>query len=565
LARFSKKTITALLFALILVSVALRYPLLDHERFQTDSYFIHGLSQSIVDEGQAKWTITPMSYLGLYPFSYPSGVPFLISEISVMTGASVEVSILFLNVLLAVLFCFVLLCLGREFLVRPEYALLVVLFGLLGARFIDTTYWNASARGAGIVLMTMLVFVFFKASSSRKNSLYALGILTCVVCFATHRMSVLIVLYGLAFAIAALSYRIVSTGVNKRLRKTAVGVSMLLGAAAMFTTLGYVELLDFTFRSTYGEGGVFDFEPAILAMSLNAAVSYTHQIGFIIVPAVFGLVVLFRKPRLSYVNFFPIAVLLAFVPLVGSGLYISMLVAPFIAILGVYFISVQWISGKRRRVTTVLLALLVAGSFVLPVWSVDRWNTMFDQPGESIIVENEVFSDANYLDVTAPGVFALSSQENLLLKLSVNSRTYFLKSGIPEITSGDIDPGYVAERIRPSDADFPAILQRWYFYEDTYFVDGFILGLMLSGVRYVDVYSTTSEEIRDYANKHSHLLVVVDNRYPDSFSNQYSSYPSNFLVELEGALSVTSPQREIPSYLLYRSELCSMYAVQITR
>jgi len=565
LARFSQRTITALLLILILVSVGLRYPLLDHERFQTDSYFIHGLSQSIVDEGMAKWTITPMSYLGLYPISYPSGVPFLISEISIMTGASVEVSILLLNILLGVMFCFVLLCLGREFIVRPEIALLVVLFGLLGARFLDTTYWNASARGAGIVLMTMLVFVFFKASSSRRNSLYPLGVLICLACFATHRMSVLVVLYALAFAIAALSYRFVSMGVNRRARRITVGASMLLGAVAMFTTLGYVELLDFTFRSTYGEGGLFDFEPSILAMSLNAAVSYTHQIGFIIVPAAFGLVILFRKPRLSYVNFFPVAVLLAFVPLVGSGLYISMLIAPFVAILGVYFVSVYWSAWKRRRVMALFLVLLVASSFVLPVWSIDRWNTMFDKPGESIIVENEVFSDANYLAKVAPGVFALSSQENLLLKLSANSRTYFLKSGISEITSGDIAPGDVAEKIRPSDADFPAILQKWYFYENTYFVDSFVLGLMLSGVRYIDVYSSTSEEIGDYADKHSRLLVVIDNRYPGVFSNQYSTYASNFLSEVEGGVSVSSPQREVPSYLIYRSGICSVYAVQITR
>lgn len=564
MARFSRRTIYALVLTLVLVSVALRYPLLDHERFQTDSYFIHDLSQSIVDQGMAKWTINPLSYFGLYPISYPSGVPFLISELSIMTGTSVEFSILLLNMFLGVIFCLALLCLGREFIVRPEFALLVVLFGMLGARFVDTTYWNGSARGTGIIMMTMLVLVFFKASSSRKNSLYVLGALIGLACFATHRMSVLIVLYGLAFAIAALSYRFVSMGVDRRRRRMTVGAAMLMGAVAMFTTLGYVELLDFTFRSTFGEGGLFAFEPAILSMFLNAAVSYTHQIGFIIVPAAFGLVVLFRKQRLSSLNLFPVAVLLAFVPLVGSGLYISMLVGPFVAMLGVYFISVSWGNARRRRVMVPLLALLVVGSFVLPVWSVDRWNTMFEQPGESIIVENEVFSDANYLARAAPGEFALCSQENLLLKLSANGRVYFLKSGISEITSGDIDPDDVAAEIRPSDADFPAILQKWYFYENTYFVDGFIVGLMLSGVRYVDVYSSTSEEIRDYSTKHSRLIVITDNRYPGTFTNQYSAYPSKFLSELENCVSASSPQREVPSYLIYRSEICSMYAVQIT-
>ncbi|MFY9606099.1 MAG: hypothetical protein WAS24_05155, partial [Thermoplasmata archaeon] len=88
MSRVPRNTVLLLLLALILLSVAVRYPLVEHERYQTDSYYIHYLSKTIADDGYAKWTFNSLSYIGYYPFSYPAGVPFLISELSSATGVS---------------------------------------------------------------------------------------------------------------------------------------------------------------------------------------------------------------------------------------------------------------------------------------------------------------------------------------------------------------------------------------------------------------------------------------------------------------------------------------------
>jgi type IV secretory pathway VirB3-like protein len=147
LAVVSKRTLILLLGALLLLSIVVRYPLVEHERYQTDSYTIHNLSKSILDFGQAKWIFNPLSYFGLYPLSYPTGVPLVLAELSVATGVSVEFAILLSNMMFGLLFCLGVFLLSRQLIGRSDYVLLATFFAVLSARFVDTTYWNGSARG----------------------------------------------------------------------------------------------------------------------------------------------------------------------------------------------------------------------------------------------------------------------------------------------------------------------------------------------------------------------------------------------------------------------------------
>jgi hypothetical protein len=95
----SKKVVLLFLAVLILLSIAVRYPLVEHERFQTDSYTIHYFAKSIVDNGYARWTFHALSYLGYYPISYPSGSAFFLAEFSSVTGMELESSILLTDAL----------------------------------------------------------------------------------------------------------------------------------------------------------------------------------------------------------------------------------------------------------------------------------------------------------------------------------------------------------------------------------------------------------------------------------------------------------------------------------
>src|SRR3989338_8282042 len=81
-----------LLFLVLCLAVAVRlqYP----HQTDYDSYWIHGMSESIDTYGYAKWVFHPASLFGYYPLSYPSGLMFLLDVISSLTGLSMDHTIL---------------------------------------------------------------------------------------------------------------------------------------------------------------------------------------------------------------------------------------------------------------------------------------------------------------------------------------------------------------------------------------------------------------------------------------------------------------------------------------
>ena len=100
--RFSRRVNYLLLGALVFLNIALRFPKGLHEEGY-DSFFIHVLSNSIVDAGHAKWVLHPMSLYGLYPLSYPSSQPFLLAGGSLLSGIDMEMMILLNSIVLGLI------------------------------------------------------------------------------------------------------------------------------------------------------------------------------------------------------------------------------------------------------------------------------------------------------------------------------------------------------------------------------------------------------------------------------------------------------------------------------
>ena len=94
--KFSKKNNCILFALLIFLNIIIRYPITQHS-FGTDSFFIYTLATSISEHGYAKWVIHPLSLLGVYPLSYSSMYPFLLSGTSISTDLSIEYIIFILG------------------------------------------------------------------------------------------------------------------------------------------------------------------------------------------------------------------------------------------------------------------------------------------------------------------------------------------------------------------------------------------------------------------------------------------------------------------------------------
>jgi hypothetical protein len=553
----SRKTVYVLLIALLMLSIAVRYPLVEHERNQTDSYFIHDISKSIVTNGYAVWVFHPLSYFGLYPFSYPSGVPFLLAEVSSLTGLGMELSILLMNFLTAIIFALGVFVLARQFLAKPEYVLLATFFAVLGSRFVDTTYWDGSARGPIVVLSTLAVYASLRASKTHQTWLLVLALLFGVGSFATHHMAILLVLFGIGYVLAAFQIQYVLPRVGRHKLKVAIVWNLAIGTAIGIVVFGY-----FDFYNSMGFVGlektsVFDFEPPVLSMIVNLAASYTNQIGFVLVFAILGIPILVCKSSLRVEMLFPVALLLAFIPMLGNTLYVSMILAPFISILGVAVISRLFRQSKRKRLVAFAVVALMTSSLVLPMWSTQRWNEREYLSGETIEVSNQVFSDASYLTNSYQSAPAISNVWVMAAQLGAVSQTIFLGSGISLVLSGDIRNEDIQRNITLSRSEFPRNLYDWFEMQEPQNVNWYVQRMMILGIG-----SIKGSDAAPYFLKHSNLVVAVDNSCPNQFVNPYGLSKANFLSELENSVSYPG-KLEFQSYKTYQTQGLSLYIIKL--
>src|SRR5437867_11328192 len=94
--RLGRRTVYALLAALICFNVLLRLPRTDHE-VGIDTYFIHNLAGAISQQGRIPWALNVLGYFGWYPLSYPSAGPLLISGLAQTSMVTEEQAILVLS------------------------------------------------------------------------------------------------------------------------------------------------------------------------------------------------------------------------------------------------------------------------------------------------------------------------------------------------------------------------------------------------------------------------------------------------------------------------------------
>lgn len=557
-----------MLLLIVLISLALRYPLVEHER-HNDTFFNRLLADSILENDYAVWTFHPLSYLGYYPISYPSGTPFLIAEISEMTGIDLSPSILIIGMLSGVLFALSVFCLSRILLKRIDLCLLATALAVFAPRFIDTSYWSGSARAPFVALAVFAVFVAFRTGFPGKPALIVVLGIAVLGCFTLHHMAVVFILFCLAYLLSAMLARVtlvfVSKGSMIRTRRWFTGFTVaLLGIAISLVAVFYLSYYEPTLKYDYASTSLFSFEPTYLSILLNLAASYTHQIGFVLPIAVLGLPIYFIRTRLTTTSMFPVLLIVSFVPLLPSAHYITMILSPFVAVLGVAWFGIALKRRKGRRAVMAVLVLVICASLVLPVWSSQRWNDIQETSGDPVASDMQLFSDAAYLSLFGDDTYAVSNNDVLSSRLAGASGVVFLRSGVISALTGDVTAESVKGNLSWTNQRFPQNLYLWFEYEDENDINMYVIRYMVQGNTFPagggDVWQTET----DYYEKHSRLLVVVDNRWPANYVWVWAILPANLPSELRNSeWKVGSSTYPIDSYSIYISERITLYATEV--
>ncbi|GEM_PF-2678946 len=180
------------LAAILLVTILIRIPFTPHE-IGYDSFRTHWMAESILKEGTAKWIVHPASLFGLYPYSYPSFVPYMLAILSVVLGISIKFTILIYSILLSVISILFMFIFARFGYKKIEIAIFSSLFFVISPIFLDFTIWSASTRNLFITLMPLLLFLLLKYEKTRKNTFLALSLLLFFIEALTHRLFIYLI------------------------------------------------------------------------------------------------------------------------------------------------------------------------------------------------------------------------------------------------------------------------------------------------------------------------------------------------------------------------------------
>ena len=191
-----------LIMLLVILTVAVRLGN-DHQT-DFDSYWLHGMAESIQIHHSALWVFHPASLFGFYPMSYPSGTPFFLSVFSELSGISMNQTIFVSSILLGLLITGLVFLLTKELFNSNKIAYLSSLIVSLGATFINYTSFNAAGRIFVMPFALLFFWSLLKWQKERRMSFLFLSGLMFVFALLAHRTGIFLLPILFAFFFAEL-------------------------------------------------------------------------------------------------------------------------------------------------------------------------------------------------------------------------------------------------------------------------------------------------------------------------------------------------------------------------
>ncbi len=154
-----------------------------------DALLYHRMASAITAQGFAPWIVNPLSYIGLYPGSDSSGVPFLIAQLAETAGLQVGASVLLYDAALFIVFGLGLFLLIRHTTHRDDLALVSVILGCLSYGLFTSILWSADERSFNVALTPIFLMLLIPGRDAAADKIRANRMITLALVSATMLVS----------------------------------------------------------------------------------------------------------------------------------------------------------------------------------------------------------------------------------------------------------------------------------------------------------------------------------------------------------------------------------------
>lgn len=441
----SKKIQYMLVAILVMVNIALRYPSTPHE-IGWDSFYIHGLAESISTYGYAKWLVHPLSVFGYYPYSYASAVPLILSEISQITGLSMEWTIWMFCVIegiLAVLFAYMM---AGEIKNNELFKFIVALAFSISSGMLWFTTWTISTRGLLLVFIPLFIYSLLKTRTSSKIKYGSLCVVIFIVSMAIHNLYVLLILILIAYYGSLFLYKLKKRLSMHTMIPRPITFLILIALFGFLFYLPFSGILTKWFSHYMGQNLGF-------RQILELGITYGGRIGILVFIGAFGFIKLLYKKEKNQLDLFLIIFALLFTPLLFIITYASLGILILAAILiGLGFLDLtKFLTKEKAKLITIAIIIVVAVSWagLAQVWhpGVLREST----PTQPRYMSNSNFNTALWLDHHLNTNERIVSNDGILsVRLSAISQAQALTQYGPyELINGFVDNDCIKVELKP--------------------------------------------------------------------------------------------------------------------
>jgi len=396
--RLPKRTTFALLLFLLCLNYLVRYPRTPHE-LGYDAFVFHGMTLSLTEAGYAKWIIHPLSYLGLYPLSHPSGSMFTLGAFSLTSGLPIEGAILLFDMVVVLAGLLISFVLAMEIRRDEVLALLVAALFSLAPRYVTSLLWEVPTRTLFTTLVPLVVWVLLRWHRSKDLRFLALAPVTLFLMMSAHRLTFLMSILLIAFVLTAL---ILVTAQTLRIRYAS---QLLSPAFRRATNVGVILSIIIVASTLLVLGGVLasyqtgqlGLGSGILSQVSNLGVSLTRSAGFLIPLLPLGALAVYNMRAKGLKEAFLLMILVVLIPTLSLRQYTGYYIVPFTALfigLGLWYI----VGRLRRRVTRVAVAAAALAVSIISVQVV----VGFDLQSEPYI-DDQSYAHAVYILHTTDG------------------------------------------------------------------------------------------------------------------------------------------------------------------
>lgn len=392
---FSKNFTLYALTTIVLINLVFRYPRMNYPS-GIDGIFITALSNTINSIGEIGWFISPFSLLGFYPFSYAAGFPVVLAAISQLLELTMFQSILVIAFTLSILGTLSSFMMAKAMNKGNFFAIFFSFLFSTAPLFIRFTSWQASTRTILIAFIPLIICLVFmiRRNSRVRLRLSILFLVIMLLALSFHRAANLLALVFLSFLISIFLNRKKGSLSLPKFRVNFVGIFwfalIIIFVILQAYKVGTYEAYNLGLK--YETGRFFEGEEGHIII-INMLIDYGSRTGLFSPFVLAGLfAILHQSTYRKFDDIFILLVFLCFSWILTFGLYVSLVLLPFICFLvciGIIYVVNNFSLFSKNKVTS--YSMFIISTIIFSNLMLSSWGT-YDSTTNNYEYDSALFS-----------------------------------------------------------------------------------------------------------------------------------------------------------------------------